>query len=495
MRFFAYKSKELNKAYRACVEYVKKCYREGNENRCLDIISSVSSFEYNINQFYASTELMDVVYDISRKHFGSSKSIQTKKDHIIFYDCLAYDNKGLTQQYISALASNPDIEMIYVHETVFPDDSNDIQELLKINGIHFLELGKESVWNKCLKLQQIVEEFTPSKILFHLTPHTVLPFLALTPYKQIEKYQINLTDHAFWLGDSRFFDKTIEFRDYGAKVSLEKRGFSINQIACLPYYPWTQDRPFEGFPIDVSGKKILFSGGSLYKIEGAGDTFLDIVKAILERNQDVVFFMAGFGNTDYLNSYIRRHNLSNRAHFLGNRRDINEVFKRIDVFLDTYPFNGGLMCQLSAINGKPLLVYKSHDAEEVVCTKRKEKFVFDSPLKLVEEATRLFSDQQYYHIRSTYFNNLISDSIDFNNRLSIILNGESSIAPSFDVNIDYEDFAQQYINRINSGTNGIDLELLLLRISPSLLNYKMLTNIAFNILLAVKKIRNYCKKQ
>lgn len=40
---------------------------------------------------------------------------------------------------------------------------------------------------------------------------------------------------------------------------------------------------------------------------------------------------------------------------IGDRHDINEVFKHSDIFLNTYPIGGGLMTQYAAANSKPIL--------------------------------------------------------------------------------------------------------------------------------------------
>ena len=50
------------------------------------------------------------------------------------------------------------------------------------------------------------------------------------------RYQINLTDHAFWLG-SYCIDKCIDFRNYGAKISYEYRKIDSKKIVIIPFYP------------------------------------------------------------------------------------------------------------------------------------------------------------------------------------------------------------------------------------------------------------------
>ena len=66
--------------------------------------------------------------------------------------------------------------------------------------------------------------------VFYSTPEDVIGTTALYSYDgQFIRYQINLTDHAFWLG-SQCFDKCIEFRSYGASISKEYREIQSSKI-------------------------------------------------------------------------------------------------------------------------------------------------------------------------------------------------------------------------------------------------------------------------
>lgn len=487
---FAYRTNDFQLSIEKSFRKATSCFLQNDLLKCLTIIEHIASIEYNINRDYCEPRLMNLIYKVANKLATDAKAYTPITNHVVFYDCLAHDNKGLTQQYIEALGRITGIELLYIHENCMPADSKSIVAQLNSLGIAIKELGDGNYIEKCKNIKDIIEEFRPATIFFHLEPNTPLPFLAFSQYKSITKYQINLTDHAFWLGDAHFFNFIFEFRDYGACVSVEKRGFNEKQIFKLPFYPWIQSEPFKGFPLICNNKKILFSGGSLYKIEGAANTFMDIVKSILLHNDDIIFLYAGSGNLHYLKTYVENNSLQDKVLYIGNRTDIVDVFKNIDVYLDTYPFNGGLMCQLAAMNGKPILAYKSKDAEEVVCTRRTGNFVREKVSELLSEATRLFTDDEYYKEQSLFFKSLIARKEDFDNTFEEFYNNRTHSVIKH-LEIDYIEFTQQYINRINEGTLGRDIELMFLRISPSTLSVKMWLNLITSLPVILRKMFNY----
>lgn len=86
-----------------------------------------------------------------------------------------------------------------------------------------------------MQLCSFASEFKPHDFFFYSFPNDVVGVTSLNIFEgKVTRYQINLTDHAFWLG-ARCIDKCIEFRDYGANVSVKYRGISKNIIVKLPF--------------------------------------------------------------------------------------------------------------------------------------------------------------------------------------------------------------------------------------------------------------------
>lgn len=58
-----------------------------------------------------------------------------------------------------------------------------------------------------------------------------------------------------------------------------------------------------------------------------------------------------------MKSYIEENGLKERWHLIGNRSDIVEVMKHMDIYIGTYPWGGGLMTQIAAMCEKPIVSY------------------------------------------------------------------------------------------------------------------------------------------
>lgn len=477
-----YKEKDLQKMYNNIVSEAELYFNKKRYIRSLSLISNAATFEYCINSVYSDYRLSILLKKISERIYPNRLNCEKflpDRGCVLFYDSISEDNRGLTQQYIDGL-SNSGKTIVYVSEKGKSTLNYDIyKQLREVKAITFELPEFKGLLNKSNKLREIIQEYSISLAFFHLKPNSIIPFVALYNSDNITKYQINITDHAFWLGDSVFFDFLLEFRDYGCTTSIKKRNFPVKKILKLPYYPWISNTTFGGFPEQAIGKFIFFAGGSLYKIDDYNNSFLKIVNKILNINENIIFLYAGDGNRSNILNYVSQNNLENRFFLLGNRKDINEVVKRIDVFLDTYPLPGGLMSQYAAINGKPILAYNNREIEKIVGTKKFQKFVHYSVDSLVIEARRLFEDRAYYLKRKEFFQSLVLGKSDFDKNISLILSGISPMQFEQE-DIDFDEFCSQYIERINMGSLQSSIELLAIRSSFSNINFKTFFNLFFN---------------
>jgi len=161
---------------------------------------------------------------------------------------------------------------------------------------------------------------------------------------------VNITDHAFWLG-KQCSDLVLEFRSYGRDLSILERGLPPEKLLIFPYYPILESGPFQGLPAGTEGKTKILVGGSFYKMYGENDLFPTLLKRIVTELPEVVVLLAGGEVTAPMERFIRRHDLGRKVFMLGNRSDINAVFRNVDLSLGTYPLSGGLISQLAIANG------------------------------------------------------------------------------------------------------------------------------------------------
>lgn len=455
MKRWKYSLEELNCLYEKLVDKAIQKFNKQDYPAALKCIESAANFQYHINNIFRDIRLERLLEDISH-YFYPEPDTYTKSDVVFFYDTFCYDNRCLTQQYIDALLYNK-YHIVYILERSEYNSDSDIINLLREHDAEIYTLPGGTWKDKCDYLYSLINKYCPKAAVFQIHPSTTIPFISFYPFKSIIKYQINLTDHAFWLGSPDFFDYSFEFRNYGMTISLDKRGFHKKQLLLNPFYPWQSGMPFQGFPIDVRDKVVIFSGGAMYKIEGDNDMYYHLVKSILDTYSNVVLFYAGSGNSTHLEKFISDNKYEDRLVLLGNRKDIVEVFKNCDIYLSTYPIGGGLMSQLAAINAKPILLYKSERIENVICTKKTASYKFDTVDDFITEAGKLVSDKNYRLFRGLFFKDLILNQDDFRRTFkNLFLNSNSDDSRCYEKEIiDYDSFSLSYVDRINNNGFGL----------------------------------------
>jgi hypothetical protein len=420
----------------------------------MDLICSAARLMYSFNIIYHDEEMENILQDIAKKLI-TNRTFSHISKRVVFYDYFSLDNRGLTEQYIQGLIDN-DYEILYI--TLQSKNDKMEQILKKINGyqksrIYFVK-SKNNI-QKCYEIIDTIIDFRPSKILYHSAPWDTVGFVVMAhlgSYK-IERFLINLTDHAFWLGCS-CSDYFFEFRNYGINISLDHRHIKNDQLLILPYYPVQNSAlKFQNFPFNASGKKIIISGGSLYKIYG--DTiFFDIVKWILNKYEDSIFFYLGNGDTKPLNKYINDNQFNDRFFYSKERKDINEIIKRCYFYLGSYPIGGGLMSQISVANCKIPVTYtdskyKMNNIDELFINNKDDTFVFYTLHSVYNEIDRLMADQDYYIRRTKTLENKLISKVEFGKLLFSIIENKTSTFVYNKYDIDIHSFSKIYFDQEN----------------------------------------------
>lgn len=349
---------KLNKTIYKLKNVIGKAFEKSKFNKALSAISVCANLLYISNQYYYDDDLENYIIKISQKLFSQKAEIQAA-DSIIFYDGFGFNNRGLAQIYLKALSKIG--KVIYVTNEIHKNEIPDIEKIVLQTG-KIVYLNKGSYIKNIYSLNNLVEEIRPKHFFMYTKPNDVVAPVVLYRYKDIlSRFQINLTDHAFWLGVNSF-DCCLEFRNYGAMVTLNERKVDSNKIKILPFYPSINDETeFKGYPFKFNEKKqkLIFSGGALYKTFGGDNKYYKIVNYLLENYPDVVFWYAGSGNISEISKIVKK--FPDRAFLTEERADLFQVLKRCYFYLDTYPVHGGLMIQYAAMAGKIPLTLKSDD--------------------------------------------------------------------------------------------------------------------------------------
>ena len=359
---------------------------------------------YRYNLFYTDEEAEQFVSIISNALIGK-KQIKQKTNKIVFYDSFAIDNRGLTHQYLRAIFSW-DSELLFItHADIQPDVLNELKEYPKTQILFY----DESNINTFRDVVDRIVDFAPEKVLLHFSPWDIAGFCIFNSLENVDRFLINLTDHAFWLGKSSC-DYVLEFRAYGSYLSVAERKIPIQKLLLQPYYPIISKSPFAGFPFDKGNLVIAFAGSNFYKIAGRDNTFLKLIKEVLNQNPNVIFVLAGNGNRLPIEKFIEQNKFENRFYLLGNRRDISSMIVSIDIYVNTFPLIGGLMSQYAAYYHKPIIgytdsdLYSFNDVEDLLQIPREKLLVKDTKETFVDYFNKLIEYQEVRseNVRRTY---------------------------------------------------------------------------------------------
>ena len=444
------KLKTINAEYdRYCGE-IERAIQTGRTERAAAMLSVCGELLYESNQSYTDDRLESYMEALSElTNDDRFSGIKGKEKTVLFYDGFGTDTRGLALVYLKAL-----IGLGYKIIYVSPLHSRDKQPV-----IDSLLAGTETVKeyvdfrHQYLKqqegLQQIILKHEPSIVFYYSLPNDIAGLLCFMQLKGIVKrYFINLTDHAFWIGRDAA-DHYIEFRGYGKSVSIQHRKLGKEKLIDLPFYPYIhKDTEFKGFDFNTEGKKILFSGGALYKTIDEKGTYYKLITRLLDENKDLILLYAGYGMTDELDKVLK--NYEGRAYKVDERKDLFQLMKNITLYLNTYPIIGGLMTQYAVAAGKlPLILKFDDECEGILIGQGERKIEYSSADALAEDVQKLLSDDDYLRKREKLLENSLITEREFENQLGkAIKNGYTDF--DFEVK-EYDDLRlrETYIDRFD----------------------------------------------
>lgn len=410
-------------------------------NSCLKHLNVAARTAYTFYIGFTDEEIEAMLKQLS-SHVQKRETFEGKP-RCVFYDTFSQDAQGLTMQYVDAIIA-AGWEMLYITEFGLDDPrSTRLKKTLADYSQAMVIIVPKSKkrMTKAQFVYDAIMDYAPDKLFMHIHPSSVeamTAFYALP--KEITKYQINLTDHTYWVG-AGCVDYSFEFREYGASLSVWRRGIPQDRVFLLPYYPMMKETKFEGFPKESEGKVKIFSGASFYKIMDENDTFFKLNKAILDANPNAVTLFAGGGDMAMLNGLIDKYKLQGRFIPIGQRNDIFECYKHSDIYLSSYPLGGGLMAQFAAHAGLPILALANKESggriEEMVCQKQWKDITLSNMEALVAEASRLINDEVYRKQRGQAMRNCVIDMEEFNHNFQkSVATGQSQYPMDLDENLE-----------------------------------------------------------
>ena len=447
----------LVKEYR---KYLKEAHKQCNKGnlekslRCL-YYSTMVEWLYPIG-FYIDEETESLLDQIAKRILPERNFLpNTHKKRAVFYNGQLIDSGALTEQYLNYLIDH-DYEVLFI---VFGKErcAHGLNILKRVNSLsNFKVLIPEnaSYVDRIIDIYHAIIEFNPSVAFLHFLPNDIIGYCAFTRLNQIPRYYIVHNDHTFWLGKN-CSDVFLEFRAFGRKLSIERRGIEESQIRLLPYYPIVQDVPFQGFPCDVTGKVVGLSGAMLYKYTMDSNlTYFHAIKKLLQENDNFVFFLAGGGNVqeiETVKNFIKNEGLEDRFYYIGHRKDFYNLIGNIDILFESYPFNGGLTLLYATNQRKAIVGIARMDALSGSTDELLDLVDYWQPRNFEEfhkEATKLIRDSAYRAYIGEIVANNQSTKKCFDRNLTEILENRSQLIlkRSYELHMNDEKILQDYLN-------------------------------------------------
>ncbi len=418
-------------------------------------LASCASLLYAYNQRYCDDELESYVLKLSSMLFEKNSSNYTKnkdKKIILFYDGFGLDTRGLALIYLKAIIKTR-YKLIYVVDKKSKNLQPEIQKALLgydvewvyidgNNGGKYIQLANQ--------LNSAFEKYNPTDAFLYTNPYDVAAISVFEHYRGIvTRYQINLTDHAFWLGKNTF-EYCVEFRDVGSKISHNYRKIDKDKLVMLPFYAIVdQDVEFEGFPFNADGFEIVFSGGALYKTLGDKENkYYVMVEELLRKYNNIIFLYAGYGDDTQLLKIIEKY--PNRAFYIKERKDLFQVMKHSIFYLNTYPLCGGLMMNYAVTAGKlPLTLRHNNDMDGILFKQSELGIEFSTMQELLEEVERLLNDKQYRFKKENAIKDSIITQQRFEENVKMLLEeGKTEFYISIE-EINTEESRKEYLSRFD----------------------------------------------
>jgi hypothetical protein len=199
------------------------------------------------------------------------------------------------------------------------------------------------------------------------------------------------TGFPFW--DLKALDWTMSPAfDATTSVDAGKSLITLRQTADTlkkPIGPVAVARLRESFP---DGAFVLGVFVRLIKLNRA---FLDFLGRLLTADPRFHLVIAGPGDPESIESFVRRPDLAGRATFVSGNVDLNLYGPAIDLMCDTFPFIGGNACREVASHGTPVLSKLGTPWDTLLKADRNPDLLARTEDEYIALAKRLASDNDF----------------------------------------------------------------------------------------------------
>ena len=442
----AYTKKIIDKLNKIADREIEK----GDYDLALNSIALSADILYKYNQYYTDDDLESMLQRISEKMVKPkyfSNYSQISNNTIVFYDGFGVDRRGIAIIMCKAILEN-DYKLIYVSPIENKDKQPALFKELRGKDVVFEYYERDgSFISRVDSLSQVFLKHYPKLAFFYTTPSDVSGCCVFNALEGLVfRYQIDLTDHAFWLGVNAF-DMCNGGRPFSASIQHYYRRIPKEKLTMLDASLFVDDCEFQGLPFDESNR-FVFSGGQLYKTLGdENNTYYKIVDHILDNHPDVLFLYAGSGDDTKLREVSERY--PHRVFHLNERPDFYQIIQKCTIYLNTYPMFGGLMMRYAALAGKlPITLKHDNDSDGILIDQETRGIEYCNYEELIEDLDKLLDDEQYLHKREEkLIGSVVTDECFVRNIRLMIEEHRTEFPISKIEKVNTEEFRKEFFDR------------------------------------------------
>lgn len=447
------KNTQINSVVTKLKKITMSSIRHHKYNCALAAISSTAEILYKYNQEYVDEELERLSSDVGRKlkdkYNVANYSSRDCSDTVLIYDGFSLDTRGVILMYLNALGKNG-YSVVYITDHSMQNKLPTIESMCNKYNFRMLFVDMKNYENCFFQLSTIFDKIKPKTAFYYTTPYDSAAHAVFSNYQgKCERFLIDLTDHAFWLGKNAN-DYFLGSREMSAYIEHYERNIPKHRCIKLGVNLLVEEvKNHDGLPFDVTKTKYVFSGGALYKTLGDPDNkFYRIVDYLLRNHEDLHFIYAGVGDERELRKIIETY--PDRAYHISERSDFFYILQHCVFYLNTYPMFGGMMMKYSALAKKlPITLKHDNDSDGLLLNQEKCNIEYDSYEKLVADLDCLLADEQYLKSREQLLDgSVITETRFVNNLKSVIENKYTDYSHEFRY-IDTTKFRKEYYERFD----------------------------------------------
>ncbi|MDR3392987.1 MAG: glycosyltransferase [Sulfuriferula sp.] len=130
------------------------------------------------------------------------------------------------------------------------------------------------------------------------------------------------------------------------------------------------------------------------------NAWISAAESLLTQLPNASLLIVGSGNPALLQHLLKHPDYAGRVSLINEMVDLKAHQNRIDIFLDTFPFIGGLVCREFMAYGVPIVSLLAGEWDEMLRDQRDPELLAQSLDEFVAIAWRLAADSEFYRTAS-----------------------------------------------------------------------------------------------